>query len=395
MAKRSIKSRYRQLNIWNKLFVWAGIATIVGVVLTVLLTVLFFIVSLVFGPTKENQEKILQRTTRSGSLEPSFKKGLLNGNDITVYFGSNTMIKCVEDVGSDRILRPVEGMEIVFAKDSIRVSAKAISTDGKIVAQLTENEWDINPNDSFKMNFDKTALEVVDRYGCPVLQVEFLGRQTVKLAGLFESEGSVVRATDAGLAVSVLSDPRSVAATQSDLKQQALIFRYPRERHFGERAETSNELSMDEISRSPEYKQLKKKYARMSNQELKKETVTLVVEMGSIEREVSKEFPKTPELTREMLEEFKKGHMHGLGEARGKAYENLQSYEKKVHAMMYQIYDASFKIRVLSLREVLISRLGGGSVHKGGAHFFCNPRSKLSYFIISINLETMANALEE
>lgn len=56
MGRRSIRSRYRQLNIWNKFFVWCGVVTIVGF----LIAVAAFTVNLQFGPSKKNQLQALQ-----------------------------------------------------------------------------------------------------------------------------------------------------------------------------------------------------------------------------------------------------------------------------------------------------------------------------------------------
>ena len=68
------------------------------------------------------------------------------------------------------------------------VSMIMYSLDGKVVAKIIDNNWDLNPNNYFRRNFDKSALEVIDEYLIPIVQVECLDMNTFKIGGIFRSE---------------------------------------------------------------------------------------------------------------------------------------------------------------------------------------------------------------
>jgi hypothetical protein len=69
-------------------------------------------------------------------------------------------------------------------KGGLLISAIVHSLDGKVIAQIQDNQWLLNPNHLLR-NFDRSALEVIDEYGIPVLQVEYLDAQRLKLGGVF------------------------------------------------------------------------------------------------------------------------------------------------------------------------------------------------------------------
>ena len=77
-----------------------------------------------------------------------------------------------------------------ISKDSngLLISAVVRSLDGRIVARIRDNEWVLNPNNYFRKNFDRSALEVIDEYDIPVLQIEYLSESHVKLGGVFYLE---------------------------------------------------------------------------------------------------------------------------------------------------------------------------------------------------------------
>jgi len=75
------------------------------------------------------------------------------------------------------------------AKDGgLLISAIIHSLDGKVIAKIQNNNWVLNPNNYFRKNFDKSALEVIDEYDIPVLQVEYLDGNNIKMGGVFHLE---------------------------------------------------------------------------------------------------------------------------------------------------------------------------------------------------------------
>jgi hypothetical protein len=70
-------------------------------------------------------------------------------------------------------------------KNGLLISAIVHSLDGKIIAKIINNEWVLNPNNYFRKNFYKSALEVIDEYDIPELQVEYLDESRIKIGGIF------------------------------------------------------------------------------------------------------------------------------------------------------------------------------------------------------------------
>ena len=69
--------------------------------------------------------------------------------------------------------------------DQLAVSAKIFSADGKIVAEIIDNEFSINPNNYFrKERPDKSTLVVYDQEGKKVLDVRFINPNTIRFLGI-------------------------------------------------------------------------------------------------------------------------------------------------------------------------------------------------------------------
>jgi hypothetical protein len=66
----------------------------------------------------------------------------------------------------------------------VAISGKFYSADGRIVAQLDNNEFSINPNNYFrKKRPDKHSLIIWDQTGTEVLNVRFVNPNTIKVLG--------------------------------------------------------------------------------------------------------------------------------------------------------------------------------------------------------------------
>jgi hypothetical protein len=71
------------------------------------------------------------------------------------------------------------------AKGGIEVNADIRSPDMKLVANLRQNHFDVNPNEIFtKERPDFSTLRVTDSYGNVVLNVRFLNPHTLSVTGV-------------------------------------------------------------------------------------------------------------------------------------------------------------------------------------------------------------------
>lgn len=86
----------------------------------------------------------------------------------------------VIEVGGDPVL------VIDKTEAGIAIFAKMFSEDGRIVAELKENQFHVNPNNYFRIERPNDhSLIVYDQRGQQALNVEFLNRFAIKLLGRF------------------------------------------------------------------------------------------------------------------------------------------------------------------------------------------------------------------
>ncbi len=102
---------------------------------------------------------------------------LLLGNSVAF---TNTFPHTVIEIANQPLL--------VVSKqgNSMTISAKIFSDDGRIVAELKDNKFFVNPNNYFRMERpNKHTLIVYDQRGNQALSVEFLNPSAIKLLGRF------------------------------------------------------------------------------------------------------------------------------------------------------------------------------------------------------------------
>jgi len=74
-----------------------------------------------------------------------------------------------------------------FENDALFISVKIKDLSGKIVAEMEKNNWSINPNNYFRTNHDRSAVEVIDQDGNVAFQAEIISKNRVKIAGIFNN----------------------------------------------------------------------------------------------------------------------------------------------------------------------------------------------------------------
>ena len=88
----------------------------------------------------------------------------------------------------------------------LSVSAKIFDKSGRIVCEIEDNKWTINPNNYFTKNDDKTALEVIDQEGNVALSVELVNESLIQVYGIFPGENKITFALPNNL-IALQSDP--------------------------------------------------------------------------------------------------------------------------------------------------------------------------------------------
>lgn len=106
-------------------------------------------------------------------------------NAIALFFGNSvaytsTFPHTIIEVGGQPLL------VIDKQKENITISAKFFSEDGKIVAELKENEFFVNPNNYFRIEKPSSHILIVyDQKGNQTLNMHFLNPSVIKLLGQF------------------------------------------------------------------------------------------------------------------------------------------------------------------------------------------------------------------
>jgi stalled ribosome alternative rescue factor ArfA len=127
-------------------------------------------------------------------------------------------------------------LQIVMDGNQVRVSTLIRSETGQLIAELLNNEWKVNPNQSWGRNYSADALEVKDPSGEIVLQVEALPDRIQLQAKMYDSSGRGF-----GWGKMIGPDGKVGGALELtgsnhlnlELKIEP-IFKYPSEMHLGE-----------------------------------------------------------------------------------------------------------------------------------------------------------------
>jgi hypothetical protein len=126
-------------------------------------------------------------------------------------------------------------LTIEMENGDVKVSTTIRDRTGHIVAELTKNEWKVNPHNTWDRNYSKNALEVKDPTGDIVLQVILLDDRIRFQAKLYDSSGR-------GVGIGKVRGPEGwgggieitgPAHPNIELKISP-IFKYPSDLHLGE-----------------------------------------------------------------------------------------------------------------------------------------------------------------
>jgi len=114
---------------------------------------------------------------------PSPYTGDIPKNAVALYLGNSVFYT---DKFPHTVIEVGKEQAIVINKkeDKITISAKLFSRDGKIVAELRENKFYINPNNYFRIERpNEHTLIVYDQESNQILNVEYLNPYVIKFLG--------------------------------------------------------------------------------------------------------------------------------------------------------------------------------------------------------------------
>jgi hypothetical protein len=109
---------------------------------------------------------------------------------LRVYLGGDAGYR----TGDQVTVLTVKGMDLLSLRrtsNGLAINAKTFSEDGKIIAEIIDNRFYVNPNNFFRMEKpDSHSLIVYDIRGTKVLDIGYINSHSVKVLGVFQVPGA-------------------------------------------------------------------------------------------------------------------------------------------------------------------------------------------------------------
>jgi hypothetical protein len=127
---------------------------------------------------------------------------VLPSGALKVFLGKSVAWSLADEVTILRI-KGIDVLSLTRTPNGMAIQAKTFSEDGRLVAEIVDNRFYINPDNFFLMKKpDAHSLVVYDKQGRKVLNLRYLNPHSVTILGIFQVLGSlpVVITADAFLA---------------------------------------------------------------------------------------------------------------------------------------------------------------------------------------------------
>ena len=328
-----------------------------------------------------------KQTTTVGTLATSEKP--VFPDMLTVLLGSNSSIAKAEYIDGIATIRAYKGIDVVFEDRNIKVSAKAISTDGSATAELVKNEWESNPNARFKRNYDNSALEIIYNH-VPVLQIILLDTNTLRLNGLFLVDSYIHGFSENGFIKDSIDKLRTNPSRFVEfLKNESLLFKYPSEKHLGERSAYFQNMMTQRQAMRDKMERITHRLSKLTDGELKQEALSLTQRMREFEKKMQQDNMDSNERTMEILTALDKMSQEEAHQHDQLMYELIHSNDKLLGG-----YDKHFKAEAVAIQGEILSRFPEDKRPKSlpaGVYIINN---KLGYMSVLDDLDKLANCLE-
>lgn len=216
--------------------------------------------------------------------------------EVVVYLGSERFIYDASKIREGIVIKPFDRislsqeMKITKSEKGLLLSTTIRSADDRIIATVVDNDWAVNPHNYFRRNYDDSAVEVIDDYGTPVLQLELCDLGTLRICGIFVSDTchSIVTERGAVFSKNKLTEPNTrKVLTERNLKIEPWFIHG--KNSLGKRTPYGKEL----LERYKEAVSLRysmaSEYLALSNKDLQNEALSLAEQLkDSLKKELDK-----------------------------------------------------------------------------------------------------------
>jgi hypothetical protein len=192
---------------------------------------------------RAEDQKVKELEQKESALSGTITSKIIEGrNSVTIHFGQSHISVGIQSLKAGMNLQPFSfigdrNVTITLKNESILISADFRSLDGKIVAQITDNEWQINPNNYFDRNYDENGLEIIDQDGITKFQIDYTDLYNIRIGGSFISNGSLYAFFPSGQSLFLGLKGRSKEELIRITDSIKTLFLYPSKNNFGKRRE--------------------------------------------------------------------------------------------------------------------------------------------------------------
>jgi hypothetical protein len=109
---------------------------------------------------------------------------------LRVYLGGNAGFTTSDEI----TVLNVKGIDLLYLRKTskgLAVRAKTFSEDGKVIAEIVDSRFYVNPNNSFRMEKpDNHSIVVYDLQDRKVMDIRYINSHSVRVLGIFQVPGA-------------------------------------------------------------------------------------------------------------------------------------------------------------------------------------------------------------
>ena len=240
-------------------------------------------ISIISSKTNELANEIKNEQKQRGVV----KLKRPNSNVFSIVFGSNTVSVTSdmfeEGVPIGRLYSNVGfDIHVKFHEDQVLVSTILNDEMGNVVVELNDSEWVLNKTNFLSINYDDSALEIINNQGLIIFQMEFKNK-TLTMSGIYYTEENAIVYSNQGQFVIPISTENFKGQLKKSASNIIRIFQHTGEDYLGKRTIESIKQNKEEyIEQISIEKELEDFYVEIDNALLTKKTNSVISELDRL-----------------------------------------------------------------------------------------------------------------
>ncbi len=142
----------------------------------------------------------------------------------------------IENYKKSRQIKPLQGKRFIAKSKLNGEEYNDHLNKSGCLSIFIKKYYNINsPNNYYKRNYDKKGIEVIDNYGVPVMQLDFIGKDSIFFGGAYRTESRLYILGDNGVTSYNADKMPSIDQYLKLGDNIKKIFKYPSDKNFGVR----------------------------------------------------------------------------------------------------------------------------------------------------------------